>query len=230
MSKRRPLPLPVEEIPCVLRLPDLKPPLDWQALFGRRSVVELEIGAGKGLFVRSAAAARTESDFLAVERAAKYFHRAVERIHEAEQPNVRLVRADAFDLLTRWVPAESVDHVHVYFPDPWPKQRHHKRRLLQPALFGLIARALKPGGRFWLGSDVGPYFETAVKQVDALGRFTREPWPEDAPDRIHTSYALKYIREGRELHYARFLRLESGAQTDPRESTSNAEGGSNGRP
>jgi len=209
MSKRRPLPIPLDAIPFVVRLPEFTPPFDWEQLFGRPGRVELELGAGKGLFVSSAASARLDSNFLAVERAPKYFHRAVERLIEAPRPNVRLLRADAFDLLARWIPPGTVDDLHVYFPDPWPKKRHAKRRMLQPALFLGIARALKSGGRFWLGSDVHPYFEEAVAAIESIPAFARESWPDDAPDRIHTSYALKYLREGRRLHYARFRRTES---------------------
>lgn len=215
MSKRRPLPVSLMEVPFVVRLPEHEPPFVWPELFGRSGRVEIEIGMGKGLFLAGAAAARPESNFLGVERAEKYFHRAVERFLEAPRPNARVLRADAFDLLTRWVTPGSVDDVHVYFPDPWPKSRHAKRRLLQPELFAGIARALRPGGRFWLGSDVGPYFAQAVKDTLAVGDFDPEDWPDDAPDRILTSYALKYLIEGRRLHYARFVRRNGSAKREP---------------
>ena len=196
----------MEEIPCVLVAGRLAPPLDWQAIFGRNGEVEIEIGCGKGLYLAEAARLRPGSDFVGVERAGKWFRRAVQRADRCSLPNLRLLQADAFDFLTRWVPSGSVAAIHVYFPDPWPKQRHRGRRLLQASLYHLVAKALSPAGRLYLASDVEPYFQTAVAGVAALGLFEPEAWPEDAADRIPTSFALKYARAGRPLFYARFVR------------------------
>ncbi len=184
----------------------LAPPLDWHQVFGRRSAVEVEIGCGKGLYLVEAARQRPDSDLLGVERAGKWFRRAVLRVHRSGLPNVRLVQADAFDFLARWVAPGSVAAIHVYFPDPWPKQRHGKRRMLQPLLYGLAARALSPTGRLYVASDVEPYFRTAQAEIPATGLFQPEAWPADAPDRLPTNFAVKYAREGRPLHYARFAR------------------------
>lgn len=206
MTRLRPLPLPLEELPFVLRTDRLEPPLDWRSVFGRTAPVELEIGSGKGLYLVEAARARPEADLLGIERAGKWFHRAAARVSRAGLPNIRMVRADAFDFLSRWTAPASVSTVHVYFPDPWPKKRHAKRRLLQPALFELIARVLPPGGELRLASDVGPYFAGAVDEILAAGPFRRVAWPESPEEGLPTNYAVKYRREGRELHCARFER------------------------
>lgn len=184
----------------------LTPPLGWHEVFGRTGEVEIEIGCGKGLYLVEAARLRPGSDLLGVERAGKWFRLAVQRAHRSGLPNIRLLQADAFDVLARWVPPGSAAAIHVYFPDPWPKHRHSKRRLLQPALFGLAARALSPTGRLYLASDVEPYFHAAVAEITATGLFDPEPWPDDAPDRIPTSFAVKYALAGRTLFYARFVR------------------------
>jgi tRNA (guanine-N7-)-methyltransferase len=209
MTHCRPLPVPVHEVPVVVQLDQLTPPFDWTGLFGRAGAVELEIGSGKGLFLQEVARLRPEANFLGVERAEKWFRRAVARFLAGPPANVRLVNADAFDLLTRWIPPESLGAVHIYFPDPWPKRRHAKRRLLQEALFLPVARALSPGAPLFLASDVGEYFAQALRIIERLGLFEAAPWPEDAPDRLPTNYALKYQREGRTLHHAKFLRLRS---------------------
>ena len=212
MSRRRILDVPIPENPCVLRLAEHKPPLDWTAVFGRRSPVEVEIGSGKGLFLAQASVLEPDTDFLGVEKAGKYFRHAVDRIWKSGCRNVRLCEADAFDLLERWIPPGSIRGVHVYFPDPWPKSRHSKRRLFQPALFRGIARALPPHGCLRIASDVTPYFERACQLVRDMPEFESLDWPEDAPDRRPTSYALKYDDEGRDLNYAKFRRTEFSAE------------------
>jgi tRNA (guanine-N7-)-methyltransferase len=196
----------VEELSCVLVPGRLTPPLAWEAIFGRTGVVEIEIGCGKGRFLTEAARLRPGSDLVGVERAGKWFRRAVHRTHHGGLPNIRLVQADAFDFLARWVSPGSAAAVHVYFPDPWPKQRHGKRRLLQPSFYQLVARVLAPAGRFHFASDVESYFGTAVTEVAATGLFAPEPWPQDAPDRLPTEFAIKYAKEGRRLFYSRFVR------------------------
>ena len=208
MSRYR-LPAPLEELPFVIRPDSETPPFDWETVFGRSAPVELEIGSGKGLFLASAGAQYPDRSFLGVERAGKYFRRAVVRIHGAGLENVRIIRTDAFDLLERWIPPGSVAVAHVYFPDPWPKKRHAKRRLLQGELFRGIHKALCPDGVFCLGSDVRPYFDESVAEILGSGQFTQIEWPDDSPDRIATSYAIKYEKEGRGLNYAKFRRLDT---------------------
>ncbi|MDM7914617.1 MAG: tRNA (guanosine(46)-N7)-methyltransferase TrmB [Candidatus Eisenbacteria bacterium] len=145
-------------LPGVLDLRDLEPPLRWEGLFAVPvEGVEIEIGSGKGMFLKRASAERPGTGFLGVERAAKWFALGAARLAKEPRPNLRVVQADAFDLLVRWVPPGSVRAVHVYFPDPWPKKRHAKRRLLVPALFDLAARALVEGGWFQMATDVAPY-------------------------------------------------------------------------
>lgn len=199
----------------MVRLHDRTPPFDWTELFGRDGPVELEIGSGKGRFLAEAARLRPEVNLLGIERAGKYFRRAVHRVLKAGLESVRLLQADAFDVLVRWVPPTSLDAVHVYFPDPWPKKRHAKRRLLREPLYRLAARGLRPGAPLRLASDVEPYFLQATEEIAATGLFDPVPWPEDAPDRQPTSYALKFLREGRTLHYAKFLRRGDAALSGP---------------
>lgn len=215
MSRNRALPAPLEEIPIVLALERHTPPLAWPEVFGRKGPVEVEIGSGKGLYLMEASRQRPDSNFVGVERAGKWFHRSVERCLRAGPSNLRLVKTDAFDFLARWVEPGSVRAVHVYFPDPWPKKRHAKRRLLQTPLYALIARALPPEGFFFLASDVLGYFEQAVSEIADAG-FLRVDWPEEAPDRLPTNYARKYAIEGRPLHFAKFMRrpLDAGAREE----------------
>ena len=199
------MPLDIEINPAVWT-----PPFDWSALFGNSHPVEVELGCGKGLFLREAARQAPQTNFLGVERAGKYFRTAVARLTRAELPNIRMQRADGFDVLDRWVAPRSIQRLHIYFPDPWPKKRHHKRRIVCPQMMRLAARALVPGGEFRVATDHEVYREI-IREVLAAHHelFEPLPWPADAPDRLPTNYALKWQRDGRRLWWARF------AVTDP---------------
>jgi tRNA (guanine-N7-)-methyltransferase len=183
----------------------LTPPLDWSVLFGNRYPVEIDLGCGKGLFLEEVARRNPQSNFLGVERAAKYFRKAAKRLRRARLGNVRMLRGDGLDALQRWVRPHSVQTIHLYFPDPWPKKRHQKRRLVAPPLLALAHRALLPGGELRLATDHVGYravIQSTLAAHSAL--FTELPWPADAEDRLPTNYALKWQRQGRLLWWARF--------------------------
>ncbi len=181
------------------------PPFDWTALFGRAGPVEVEIGCGKGMFLRGAARMWPERDFLGVERAGKYFRRAVERLRRARVTNVRLMRADGLDVLDRWIPARSVAVLHVLFPDPWPKKRHHKRRIFRPELMRLAHRALVPGGEFRVATD-HPEYGARIREFfrEHADLFAPLPWDAQDEERLPTNYALKWQRLGRPLWWGRY--------------------------
>ncbi len=146
-------------------------PLDWFELFGRRAPVELEIGCGNGRFVAREAAARPETDFLAVDRARPYASLAARRLAKAALANARAGCAEAEDLLERLVAPASLDAAHIYFSDPWPKRRHAKRRLFQWPFLGLLARALKPGAIARVKTDVDWYFADIAALFAEHGAF-----------------------------------------------------------
>jgi len=181
------------------------PPFDWRELFGRSGPVELEIGCGKGMFLKEAARLHPEVCYLGVDWASKYLRVAEERLSRAGIAHARLLRADGLDVLSRWTPPASVRVLHIYFPDPWPKKRHRKRRLLRPELLDLAAVALGPGGEIRVATDDAPYGE-AIRELFAAEprRFMEVPWPEEDPERLPTNYARKWLREGRALWWARY--------------------------
>jgi tRNA (guanine-N7-)-methyltransferase len=122
------------------------PVLDWEAVFGNRQPVEIEIGIGKGRYLIAAAQAQPQTNFVGVEWASKYLRIALDRGQKRRLSNLRLVRADAREFVEFFVPAASARAFHLYFPDPWPKKRHHKRRLFNASFLNEVARALEPGG------------------------------------------------------------------------------------
>ncbi len=185
--------------------------LVWAAVFGRRAPVEIEIGIGKGRFLLAAAALRPEVDHLGVEWANQYLRIAEHRAERRGLENVRFVRADARELLLHAVPEASVDAYYVFYPDPWPKKRHHKRRLLCPAVADALARTLRPGGRLHVATDHDDYWTVIEPLLDGHAAFARLPafggetFPLPVDDPL-TNFEAKYAVEGRSRHRASWVR------------------------
>lgn len=196
-----------------LRLEEREPPLLLDSLFGRAGPVELEIGAGKGRFVAERAACEPERNFLAVERARRYAAKMCERLAKRRISNVRVLLADARTVLEEYLPPASLAGVHVYFPDPWPKRRHHKRRLLQPLFVQALERALAPAGFLSVASDVKSYMELIVECVSGASRLLElvrrsvNERPESFP--TPTNFEVKYRRAGRSLYFALWAKRSS---------------------
>lgn len=190
--------------PNGLDVETLPKPLDWAALFGNDHPVELEIGSGKGTFLTEQAKARPEINFFGIEWARWFWRYASDRLRRNHCTNAYAVRAEASFFLTEFVPESSLSVLHIYFPDPWPKARHHKRRLLQAKFMPLVDRVLKPGGRLQVVTDHQGYFEENIEpavrgstlQVVDYNR------PGSAADGefVGTNFERKYQREGRPFY------------------------------
>ena len=178
--------------------------IDFADLFGRTAPVEMEIGCGKGGFLLRQARAHPERDYFAVEWASKFYRFAIDRMARWGLTNVRILRDDARKLVLHRLPADSLLALHIYHPDPWPKKRHHKRRLICPEFVEAAVRALRGGGRLAVQTDHAEYFGVI------RGLLTRHPALEPVdfvdPDfgvpeeRIETNFETKYLREGRAMH------------------------------
>jgi tRNA (guanine-N7-)-methyltransferase len=134
-------------------------PLDLDALFGRHAPRVLEIGFGNGELLAAMAARHPDTDFLGVEVHEPGVGHCLMLVEELGITNVRVIRHDAIEVLRLQVPDGGLDQVSLFFPDPWPKKRHHKRRIVQPSFLALVARKLAPGGRFRVATDWAPYAE-----------------------------------------------------------------------
>jgi len=142
--------------------------IDYVRIFGRAGPVHIEIGTGKGTFLLNQAGAQPDDNFLGIEWARKYYRYAVDRIGRWGLTNVRIIRTDAAAFLADLIPDNSVECFHIYFPDPWPKKRHHKRRLICPANLEHLVRCLRTGGQLKIATDHAEYFEQ-IKQVLTVG-------------------------------------------------------------
>jgi tRNA (guanine-N7-)-methyltransferase len=181
--------------------------LDFKALFGRSAPVEMEVGSGKGTFLLEEAKAFPEKNFFGIEWANKYYKYAVDRIGRWKLTNVRLMRTDAASFISEQIPDEVIDIFHLYFPDPWPKKKHHKRRFFCDENLIQLLRILNPGGIINIATDHADYFEQmtdvagraikreAVKKVD----FIRPAGARDG-EIVGTNYERKYIKEGRKTY------------------------------
>jgi tRNA (guanine-N7-)-methyltransferase len=183
---------------------------DWPKLFGNAHAVEIEVGFGKGLFLLNEGRRRPGTNFLGIEIERKYVLLTADQLARRGAGNVRLACTDACWLLRERVAAGSVATIHVYFPDPWWKKRHHKRRLMTPEFAGLCAVALRPGGRLHFVSDVAEYFAETSAMLEGLERFNCLAWPEPHDPRDESDYLTnferKYRKEGRAVYRALFER------------------------
>ncbi|MEV1289784.1 tRNA (guanosine(46)-N7)-methyltransferase TrmB [Micromonospora sp. NPDC049679] len=141
--------------------------LDPAALFGRRAPLVLEIGSGMGDTTAEMAAADPGRDYLAVEVHTPGIANLLTLIEEQGLTNVRVGSGDAMDLVRGMLPADSLDAVHVFFPDPWPKSKHHKRRLIQPAHVALLRSRLTPGATLHCATDWAEYAEAMLATLSA---------------------------------------------------------------
>ena len=143
----------------------IEAPFDPQSLFPEEQDLELEIGSGKGHFVLTFAEKFPNKNFLGNEVARKYADFAAYRLARHERRNAFMLQGDGLRLLNELMPSESATGIHVYFPDPWWKERHRKRRVIQPESVKNIQRVLKQGGSFHFWTDVEEYFEEACSTV-----------------------------------------------------------------
>jgi tRNA (guanine-N7-)-methyltransferase len=141
-------------------------PLDLDAAFGRRGPKILEIGSGMGETTAQIAQASPDKDYLAVEVHAPGVGSLLRRIETLGLANVRVIRHDAVEVVRDMIGEATLAGVHLFFPDPWPKKRHHKRRLLQPVFVHALARRLLPGGYLHMATDWQDYADSALAVLD----------------------------------------------------------------
>ena len=183
--------------------PRALPPL--QDIFGNQNPVEIEIGCGKAKFLIARAARYPQINFLGIDVIWKWMKYAVERCEKRRLANIKFLRADAREAVQHGLPNEGVSTFHIYFPDPWPKRRHRKRRLITGAFLRTLHERLTATGLVELATDHEDYYlhmRNAVTQSGVDWRGVRSVTGDRlfaAP--VHTNYEIKYAAAGRPLHY-----------------------------
>lgn len=188
-------------------------PATW---FGRTAPVVLEIGSGMGESTAAMAAAAPDVDHVAVEVFEPGLAQLLMRTTDAGLTNLALLRGDAVALLRERVPADSLDGVRIYFPDPWPKRKHRKRRLVQPDFAALVASRLRPGATLHLATDWDDYATQMLTVCSAERRLenTATGWTPRPIWRPVTKFEERALVEGREVHDLVFRRCTDGPPSD----------------
>lgn len=190
--------------PVGMDVETLPRPLRWSDLFGNDHPVELEIGTGKGTFLTEQARTRPDVNFVGIEWARWFWRYASDRLRRNHcDQNARTVRADAAFFFNEFVEQQSLSVVHIYFPDPWPKKRHNKRRLIQEPFIKLVHRSLTAGGRLQIVTDHHDYFEQIQAVVSASAMKVIEynrPGSAGDGEFVGTNFERKYRREGRPFY------------------------------
>jgi len=184
--------------------------LVFEEFFGNRNPVEMEIGCGKGKFLLDRAEENPGTNFIGIDRIGKWMKRRKDRAERNAMPNIRFMRAEARAFLTEAVPPGSLSIIHLYFPDPWPKRRHHTRRVMSGDFLRLLHSRLVPGGLLEIATDHVDYNEAMKKTIAAAA----ELWDnvrETRNERIvggmnKTNYELKFEAEGKPLYYTELVK------------------------
>lgn len=185
-------------------------PLDTAAWFGRAAPVVLEIGSGMGESTAMMAAQSPDIDHLAVEVYQPGLAQLLLRAEQASLTNLRLLRGDAQELLVEHIAPDSLHGVRIYFPDPWPKRRHHKRRLVRPEFVRLAASRLARGGTLHLATDWEPYAAemlAACTGTAALRNAAGDGFSERPASRPVTKFEQRALDDGRPIRDLIFIRV-----------------------
>ncbi len=189
--------------PIGVTVETLPRPINWAAMFGNANAVEMEIGSGKGTFITEQARGRPDVNFFGIEWARFYYRYTADRLRRHNCLNARAIRAEAGFFLDEFVPDASLSVIHIYFPDPWPKARHNKRRLIQPRLMPKIHRVLVPGGRLQVVTDHADYWsqiEPTVRGSTLRVVDYAKPASAGEGEVVGTNFERKYAREGRPFY------------------------------
>lgn len=184
-------------------------PFDFAAIFGRDAHRTLEIGFGNGENLLALARAYPDEDFIGIEVHRPGIGYLLRALDAEKITNLRVICANAVDVLTKCVPDTSLDTVLLYFPDPWPKKRHHKRRLMQTEFAALVARKLKIGGLFHLATDWPNYAAHMLAVLSASPDFTaieEAGYAPQSPSRLPTKFERRGLKLGHPVSDLVFVR------------------------
>ena len=173
-------------------------PLDLAAIFPRHAPLEIDLGCGNGTFLNALAARHPERNFLGIERLLGRIRSACGKAARANLRNVRVLLIESGYAVEHLLPAASIETIHLLFPDPWPKKRHHRRRIVTADFLAHVHRALAPGGRLRIATDQADYF-AAIRELAAQTDFRESPDPEDEAFPL-TTFEKHFSAAGAPIH------------------------------
>lgn len=179
--------------------------LDLDDIFTKKAPVEMEIGSGKGTFLLNQALEFKETNFIGIEWTSKYYRYAVDRLGRWGVKNVRILRTDAPVFIAEHIPDNSISGYHIYFPDPWPKARHHKRRFVCKNNLEILHKTLIPNGFVNIATDHTDYFKWMLEHIEQCKKIFEKvdyskPAGAEQGEMAGTNFERKYIKEGRQVY------------------------------
>lgn len=207
---------PVSERPTTPRIPEQREfmPADYfrrvekTGIFEAAAPLEVDLGCGDGSFLLAMAGHFPDRNFLGVERLLGRVRKVCRRAARAGLDNLKVLRLESRYTVEWLLGPASVSRLHLLCPDPWPKARHHRRRLIQPEFLEAVEQVLEPGGEFLFKTDHDGYFEWAEEQVAEFARLERLDWPEDAFFYPKTDFQVLWESEGKRLQGMRLRKPE----------------------
>ena len=196
------------EINPVLDISDVYIPIDTEGLFGNKNPLALEIGFGDGDFLIETAEVRSEVNFIGIEVKKKRFNKAVRNAGKKNLANVKFLHMDANIALTEVFRPDTFDEIYINFPDPWPKDKHEKNRILNTGFLLNLSAILKNSGRLEIASDHKSYIESTLETLKPIPLYINNNPPpgyrSEIPGRIETKFEKEFREEGREIYYLMF--------------------------
>lgn len=183
----------------------------WEEVFGRPGPLVVEVGFGNGQLLVDMATARPEANFVGIELYGKGIHKLGKRCDREGIGNLRLIKGEALSVLEDCFRTGEIAEMHIHCPDPWPKLRHHKRRLVGPRLCALLFDRVMPGGSLYVSTDHDCYAEQMRRVLEAhpglKNRAGFNTFIYDVPDRAPTKYERKFAAQGATIRHLHFDRV-----------------------
>jgi tRNA (guanine-N7-)-methyltransferase len=189
---------------CILTPASITEPLPVDAIFASGAPLEVDVGAGKGRFLLARASANPDVCYLAIERLLGRVRKIDSKLTRNGLANVRIIRLEAFYALQFLLPPKRIRTVYIHFPDPWPKRRHHKRRLFSPEFLDILHDRLEPGGTVQIATDHLDYFE-AIRKAFARDTRYREAAPIPRKPEEQTDFELIFRGQGKPIGECAYL-------------------------
>jgi tRNA (guanine-N7-)-methyltransferase len=196
------------ESPNYLRAPELATPADWPALFGNDHPLALEIGCGIGDFIVKTAADHPDRNFIAIDFYNKGCYKTCRRIDAAGLTNVRVLREEARQFIVERIAKESLAAVYINCPDPWPKKKHRKRRLVNRHFLEFLAEYLAPGADFFFATDFDDYGLDVAGMMPGIegleNRLTPDLYRHELEGYHLSKYMRKFMAEGKRIYFVHY--------------------------
>lgn len=197
--------------PLFLRPENIGQPPDWERIFGNTQPIALEIGCGIGDFVTKTALDHPEQNFIAIDYYNKGCDSTCRRLGRKGVSNVRVLRVEAREFIAGFIPENSLAALYINCPDPWPKKRHRKRRLVNSAFMEFMRSYLLPGADFYFATDFEDYgkdvAEFMAHQEGYTNMLAPDLWRYKLGEYHHSKYMLKFMAEGKKIHFVHYRKI-----------------------